>query len=105
MSLLVTGKALQQLEAQLLAGAAAGASVGFVNDDAFGGSGKKLFAVAFALDVVQADDHHGMMVEQAHAMRQFAFDARCGCRGQRDRVQVETGFQLTLPLLDQMWRT
>ncbi|MDT4830407.1 hypothetical protein FQZ97_638700 [compost metagenome] len=103
-SLRVTGKALQQLEAQLLACAAAGAGVGFVNDDAFGGGSEKLFAVAFALDVVQADDHHRMMVEQAHTMRKVAFDARSGCRGQRDGMQVETGIQLTLPLFDQVWR-
>ena len=56
-------QALQQLEAQLLAGATAGARVGFVNDDAFRGSGKKLFAVAFALDVIKAHHHDWVVIE------------------------------------------
>ncbi|MNL79601.1 hypothetical protein D3C87_2062460 [compost metagenome] len=78
--------------------------MGFVNDDALGCGSKELLAVTFALDVIQADDDHRMVVEQAHAMRQIALDAGGGGRGQRNSLKVETSFQFTLPLLDQMRR-
>ena len=102
MPVLVPAQALQQLKAKLLAGAAAGAGVGLVHDDAFGRRGDELLAVAFALDVVQAHHHHGVMIEQSHPVRQFALDTRGGRCRERDGMEVEPGFELGLPLLDQV---
>ena len=99
----VAGQALQQFEAQLLACAAAGAGVGFVHDDAFRRGGDELLAVALALDVVQAYHHDGVVVEQGHTMRQFAFHPCGRGGGEGHGVQVEAFFQLGLPLLHQVW--
>ncbi|MNF71527.1 hypothetical protein D3C84_534780 [compost metagenome] len=103
-ALLIFRQALQQFEAQLLASTATGASVGLVDDDAFRSGSQELFAVALALDVIQADDDYGVVVEQAHTMRQLALDAGGGSRSQRHSLKVEAGFQLALPLFDQVRR-
>ena len=100
----VFGQALQQLKAQLLARATAGAGVGFVHDDAFGGDAQEVLAVAFAFDVVEADHHDGVLVEQAHAVRQVALDAAGAGRCKGHGLQVEAVLQFALPLLDQVWR-
>ena len=101
-AVVVSSQALQQLEAQLLAGTAGRAGVGLVDDDAPGRDGQEVFAVALALDVVQAHHHHGVVVEQAHAMRKLAFQPAGAGGGERHGGHVEALLQLALPLLDQV---
>lgn len=103
-ALRVFGQALQQLEAQLLAGAAADACVGLVHHDALGSGGDELLAVTFALDVVEAHDDHRVVIKQAQTVGQLTFDASCGGCGERDGLKVEALFQLGLPLLHQVRR-
>ena len=76
-AVLILCQSFEQLETQLLASAIAGAGMCLVDDDAFGGCSQKLFTVPLALDVVQADHNHWVMVEQPDTMRQIAFDACC----------------------------
>ena len=76
-AVLISGKALQQFEAQLLTGAAAGAGVRFIDNDAFWSRRQELLAVAFALDVVQTHNDHRVVIEQAHTMRELSFHPGC----------------------------
>ncbi len=58
----------------------------------------------FALDVVEAHDDDGMVLEERDARREVPFeasDARCGERG---GLEVEVPGQLGLPLLHEVRR-
>ena len=89
-ALRVLGQALEQIKAQLLTRPTAGTGVGFVHDDALWRDAQKVFPVALALDVVQADHHDGVVVEQAHAMRQIALYAAGTGGGKCDGLHIES---------------
>ena len=60
--------------------------------------------MALALDVVEADHHDGVLIEQAHAVRQVTLDAAGAGRCEGHSLQVEAVLQLALPLLHQVRR-
>ena len=60
--------------------------------------------MAFAFDVVQADDDDGVVVEQAHSVGQVALDPAGAGRCEGHGLQVEAVLQFGLPLLDQVRR-
>src|SRR5450830_492936 len=76
-----------------------------IDDYTFRSNGKEVFAVAFAFDVVEADYHHRVVVKQANTVWQVALNAARAARGKRHSLQIEAGFQLTLPLFDEVWWT
>ena len=43
----------------------------FIDDDAIGRNGEEVLPVAFTLDVIEADDDEGMLVEESDAWRKW----------------------------------
>ena len=102
MAVCVCRQALQQFKPQLLAGTAGGTGVGLVHHDALGCDGEEVLAVALALDVVQADDDHRMVVKQAHTVGQLPLQTTGTGGRQCHSEQVEALLEFALPLLHQM---
>ncbi|MNR64324.1 hypothetical protein D3C85_1869270 [compost metagenome] len=63
MPIFILHQTLQQLKAQLFARATARAGMRFVNNDALWCNCQKVFAMALALDVIEANHHHGIVIE------------------------------------------
>ncbi|EPL15422.1 hypothetical protein CF161_03693 [Pseudomonas sp. CF161] len=105
MATFVFHQALQQLKTQLLASTTPNAGMCLIDDYTFRSNGKEVFAVSFAFDVVEANYHHRVVVKQANSVWQVALNAASATRGKRHGLQIEAGFQLTLPLFDEVRRT
>ena len=104
MAVVVCGQLLQQLEPELFALACRGAGMGLVHHDAIRRDGEEMLPVAFALDIIQADDDERVLVEKPDAGRQRAFDAVGAGGRERHGPQMEPVFQLRLPLVHQVRR-
>ncbi len=100
----VTDKPLQKFVTLVSTAASGSACVRFIDYDQLRTRAQKLRATSLALDVVETDDSVCVRRKDALARRQMAFEPR-GTRGRnRNRAQVKSTFELTDPLLDEVWR-
>jgi len=98
------GQVPQEVVALVLALPIADAGVRLVDDHEVGTMVEEVRAALLALDVIEADDGVWVHLEKAQSRRDAAFEAPGARRGDRDGLEVEAGFQLGDPLLDEVGR-
>ena len=78
--------------------------MGLVHNDTLRGDGEEVGAVAVALDVVETDDHDGVVLEKRNAGGKIFFETRDAGRSERDRLKVEMTGELAAPLVNEVRR-